>query len=200
MFELDEETEERIDFICQMDLIGRSIADAVEHNIASPMLRRSTLNKEIPVVALRRLLLCPHLRSGNIPALFAELTKEYGPVFEVRLPFAKPMTFISGVQANQWVHRHGRMHLKAGNYFADFEKVYCAWGIAFPGRRRSFPASQGYGTGVFARQAGRSVGRCAWGIAFPGRRRSFPASQGYGTGVFARQAGRSVGPGVPTCP
>ena len=77
MFELDEETEERIDFICQMDLIGRSIADAVEHNIASPMLRRSTLNKEIPVVALRRLLLCPHLRSGNIPALFAELTKEY---------------------------------------------------------------------------------------------------------------------------
>ncbi len=129
MFELDEETEERIDFICQMDLIGRSIADAVEHNIASPMLRRSTLNKKIPVVALRRLLLSPHLRSGNIPALFAELTKEYGPVFEVRLPFAKPMTFISGVQANQWVHRHGRMHLKAGNYFADFEKVYGAHGV-----------------------------------------------------------------------
>ena len=77
MFELDEETEERIDFICKMDLIGRSIADAVEHNISSPMLRRSTLNKKIPVVALRRLLLSPHLRSGNIPALFAELTKEY---------------------------------------------------------------------------------------------------------------------------
>ena len=73
------------------------------------------------------MLLSPHLRSGNIPALFAELTKEYGPVFEVRLPFAKPMTFISGVQANQWVHRHGRMHLKAGNYFADF--VYGAHGV-----------------------------------------------------------------------
>ena len=50
-------------------------------------------------------------------------------MFRVRLPFAKPMTFISGVEANQWVHRHGRMHLKAGNYFADFEKVYGAHGV-----------------------------------------------------------------------
>ena len=129
MFELDEETEERIALICQMDLIGRSIGAAVAQNIATPMLRRSTLNKKIPVVALRRLLLSPHLRSGNIPAIFAELTKEYGPVFEVRPPFAKPMTFLAGPEANHWVHRHGRMHLKAGGYFADFERVYGAHGV-----------------------------------------------------------------------
>ena len=129
MFELDEETEERIDFICRMDLIGRSIAAAVEHNIASPMLRRSTLVKKIPVVALRRALPSRHLRSGNVPALFAELTKEYGPVFQIRPPFARPMTFLSGPEANHWVHRHGRLHLKAGNYFADFEKVYGAHGV-----------------------------------------------------------------------
>ena len=129
MFELDEETEERIACICQMDLIGRSIAAAVAQNIATPMLRRSALNKKIPVVALRRLLLSPHLRSGNIPALFAEQTKEYGPVFEIRPPFAKPMTFLAGPETNHWVHRHGRMHLKAGGYFADFEKVYGAHGV-----------------------------------------------------------------------
>ena len=129
MFELDEETEERIALICQMDLIGRSIGAAVAHNIATPMLRRSTLNKKIPVVALRRLLLSPHLRSGNIPAIFAELTKEYGPVFEIRPPFAKPMTFLAGPEANHWVHRHGRMHLMAGGYFADFERVYGAHGV-----------------------------------------------------------------------
>ena len=129
MFELDEETEERIACICQMDLIGRSIAAAVAQNIANPMLRRSALNKKIPVVALRRLLLSPHLRSGNIPALFAELTKEYGPVFEIRPPFAKPMTFLAGPETNHWVHRHGRMHLMAGGYFADFEKVYGAHGV-----------------------------------------------------------------------
>ncbi|MCY4550137.1 MAG: cytochrome P450 [Defluviicoccus sp.] len=129
MFELDEETEERIASICRMDLIGRSIAAAVAQNISTPMLRRSTLNKKIPVVALRRLLLSPHLRSGNIPAVFADLAKEYGPVFEIRPPFAKPMTFLAGPETNHWVHRHGRMHLKAGGYFADFEKVYGAHGV-----------------------------------------------------------------------
>ena len=156
MFELDEETEERIHFICQLDLIGRSIAAAVEHNIASPMLRRSTLVKKIPVVALRRALLSPHLRSGNVPALFADLTKEYGPVFQIRPPFARPMTFLSGPEANHWAHRHGRLHLKAGNYFADFEKVYGAHGvIAVARRRRSFPSSQGHGAGLFTGQAVR---------------------------------------------
>ena len=129
MFEIDEETDERIALICQMDLIGRSIGAAVARNIATPMLRRSTLNKKIPVVALRRLLLSPHLRSGNIPAIFADLTKEYGPVFEIRPPFTKPMTFLAGPEANHWVHRHGRMHLKAGGYFADFERVYGAHGV-----------------------------------------------------------------------
>ncbi|MCY4495765.1 MAG: cytochrome P450 [Rhodospirillaceae bacterium] len=129
MFELDVETQERIEFICKMDLIGRSIAEAVGQSIASPMLRRSMLTKKIPVVALGRLPLNPHLRSGNIPALFADLTKEYGPVFQIRLPFAKPMTFLGGPQTNHWVHRHGRLHLRAGNYFADFEEIYGAHGV-----------------------------------------------------------------------
>ena len=65
MFEVDDETKERFDFICQMDLIGRSIATAVEHNIARPMLRRSRLTKERPFVAPRRLLLSPDIRSGS---------------------------------------------------------------------------------------------------------------------------------------
>ena len=129
MFDIDDETQERIDLICRMDTIGRSIAAAVEHNIASPLLRRSTLNKPIPVVPLRRLVLSPHVRSGNIPALFTDLTVEYGPVFRIRLPFGKPMTFLGGPRANEWVHRHGRMHLKAGGYFADFEKLYGAHGV-----------------------------------------------------------------------
>ena len=129
MFELDAETEERIEFICRMDLIGRSIADAVEHNIASPLLRRSTLNKQIPRVAQRHLLLSPHLRTGNFPALFADLAKEYGPVFELRPPFAKPMLFVAGPRINHWAHRHGRMYLRARDYFADFEKIYGASGV-----------------------------------------------------------------------
>ena len=129
IFELDEEAEERIGNICRMDLIGRSIAEAVKDNIANPLLRRSTLTRQIPKVALHRLLRSPHLRTGNIPALFAETAERYGPVFQVCPPFKEPMTFIAGVEANRWAHRHGRMYLRARDYFADFEKIYGASGV-----------------------------------------------------------------------
>ena len=129
IFDLDEEAEERIKFICRMDLIGRSISAAVEHNIASPLLRRSSLNKQIPTVSLCRLLLNPHLRQGNIPAVFADLAKQYGPVFQIRPPFKEPMICLASPQTNLWVQRHGRLHLRAKDYFADFEKIYGASGV-----------------------------------------------------------------------
>ena len=129
MFDLDDEAEERIKLICKMDQIGRSMAEAVEQNIANPLLRRSPLTRKIPAVSLRRLLLSPHVRSGNIPALFADLARQYGPVFEIRPPFKEPMIFLAGTKTNRWVHRHGRLHLRARDYFADFEKVYGASGV-----------------------------------------------------------------------
>ena len=129
MFDIDDETEERIRCICQMDLIGRSMADAVARNLAGPLLRRSSLTRHIPRVSLRHLLLNRNLHNGNLPAVFADLAKKYGPVFEVRPPLAKPMIFLAGPRTNRWVHRHGRMHLRARDYFADFEKVYGASGV-----------------------------------------------------------------------
>ncbi len=129
MFQLNDEAEERIEFICKMDLIGRSIATAVSHNLAGPVLRRSALSKKIPAVSLSKLLLNPHIRVGNVPVLFADLTQEYGPVFELRPPFAEPMIFLAGLRTNRWAHRHGRMYLRARDYFTDFEKVYGASGV-----------------------------------------------------------------------
>ncbi|WP_419934143.1 GOLPH3/VPS74 family protein [Candidatus Palauibacter sp.] len=117
MFPLDEEAEERIKLICKMDLIDRSIADAVVQNLAGPLLRRAHLAKKIPAVSLRRLLLNPHVRDGNIPALFADLAIKYGPVFQIRPPLAKPMIFLAGTRTNHWVNRHGRMYLRARDYF-----------------------------------------------------------------------------------
>ena len=129
IFQLDETSEERIQLICKMDLIGRSIARAVQDNIASPLRRHSALTKKMPVVPLRKLLLNPHLRSGNVPALFADLAREYGPVFKIRPPFAKPMTFLASPRANHWVNKRGRMHLRSRNYFAPFESTYGASGV-----------------------------------------------------------------------
>ncbi len=129
IFELDEQAEERIQFICKMDLIGRSIASAVEHNIASPLLRHSSLTKKIPSVSLRKLLFNPHLHTGNVPALLGDLANTYGPVFQICPPMIKPMIFLAGPKTNTWVHRRGRMYLRAKDYFSDFEKVYGASGV-----------------------------------------------------------------------
>ena len=129
IFQLEERDEERIHFICNMDLIGRSIADAVAQSLAAPLLQHSALTKKIPTVPLWRLMLNRHARNGNFPALFAELTEEHGPVFEIRPPFMEPMIFVGGLEVNRWVHRSGRRYLRTRDYFADFEKVYGASGV-----------------------------------------------------------------------
>ena len=129
IFQLDDETEMRIKSIGKMDLIGRSIAAAVSHNLAGPLLRHSSLSKQIPVVSLYRLLRNPHFRDGNLPALFASLAAEYGPAFQIDPPFVKPLLFLAGPEMNQWAHRNGRMYLKTRDYFSDFEKLYGASGV-----------------------------------------------------------------------
>ena len=129
IFQIDDELEERIEAICKLDLIGRAIAAAVSQNLAGPLLRRSALTKRIPTVSLRKILFNSHIRGGNIPALFADLAQEYGPVFQIRSPFKEPMIFLAGTETNHWVQRRGRMYLRARDYFVDFEKVYGASGV-----------------------------------------------------------------------
>ena len=129
IFQLDDESEERIELVCQLDLIGRAIAEAVTQNLAGPLLRRSALTNPIPTVPLRKLLFNRHLRSGNLPALFSDLAEKHGPVFQLRPPFQKPMIFLAGPDTNHWAHRQGRMYLRTRDYLQDFEKVYGAVGI-----------------------------------------------------------------------
>jgi len=129
IFEIDEESEARVNQIIKMDLIGRSIADAVHENIARPSFRRTALSTRIPVVPLRKLLRNEHARSGNIPALFAELGQTYGPVFEIRPPFQENMIVLVGPETNHWVHRHGRNYLGARDYMVEFEKLYGGSGL-----------------------------------------------------------------------
>ena len=129
IFQLDDEVEARIEAISKIDLIGRAITNAVTQNLAAPLLRRSGLARKIPVVSLTKLLFNPHVRSGNVPALFADMAREYGPVFELRPPLSEPMIVLAGAETNRWVHRQGRLHLRTRDYFSDFEKVYGASGV-----------------------------------------------------------------------
>jgi cytochrome P450 len=131
MFDLDAESEQRIEQICNIDLIGRTVGKAVQHNIANPRVQRVVGIKKYPKVHWRYLVRNPHLRSGNVPALFSDLAKEYGPVFQIKPPFSQSLIFVAGPEVNQWVHRKGRMYLRSADYFADIEKVYGAHGV-FP--------------------------------------------------------------------
>lgn len=129
IFDLDEETEQRIAEICRMDLIARTIAVAVEENITSSLYVRTALSRQIPRVPMRRLLFDPDLRKGFISLAFANLAKEYGPVFELRPPVGKSMIFLAGPSTNRWAHRKGRMYLKTRPYLAGVEKTFGALGV-----------------------------------------------------------------------
>ncbi|MCY3567345.1 MAG: cytochrome P450 [Chloroflexi bacterium] len=129
VFQLDELSERRIELICKMDLIGRSISQAVAETLVAPLVRRGGLARTIPSVPLHKLLLNRQLRSGNLAAIIAGLAEEYGPVFQIRIPSREPMTCLAGPEVNRWAHRYGRMYLTAGDYLRDFEEVYGAHGI-----------------------------------------------------------------------
>ncbi len=121
---LDKESEQRVEFVCGLDVIGRSITGAVNSNIARPQLR-SVLTKKIPRLALRKLLLNRHLRVGNLPAIFADLAKHYGPVFELRAPLSKKSyIFLAGAEVNNWVQRSGRLFLRSKEYLSPVEEVH----------------------------------------------------------------------------
>ena len=121
---LDKEAEQRIELVCRMDVIGRALAEAVSSTIDRPPLHSLT-TKKIPRLSLRKLLFNPHVRSGNIPALFADLAEQYGPVFELRAPLSKKSyIFLAGPEVNRWVQKHGRVYLRAREYLTSVEEAH----------------------------------------------------------------------------
>ncbi|WP_420622215.1 cytochrome P450 [Candidatus Poriferisodalis sp.] len=130
IFDIDDAAEDRIRLLCQMDLIGQAIANAVEHNLAGPLLRQAAFTKSIPVVPLRRLLFNRNALRGNLPAFFADLTKLLGPVMAIKPPVGKPVMYVlAGATTNRWVHRYGRMYLRSSDYFRHLETAYHAAGL-----------------------------------------------------------------------
>ena len=129
IFEIDEEAEQRIERICQMELIGRTISDAVKETIAVPLLRRPKFTKNIPTVPLFKIASNRHLWNGNIPAMIAEFAKEYGSVFRFNPPFQQPLTFLAGPEINRWFHRNGRLHLTSKKFYQGVENEYGGMGV-----------------------------------------------------------------------
>ena len=129
MFELNEPFPARIEFISRMDLIGRSIGEAVSEALAAPGLQRPSFTREIATASLPRLIFNRHLREGNVPALFADLAERYGPVFRLAPPFQEPMIVMTGLEVNRWAQREGRQFLTSKRYLEGLEDLYGAHGI-----------------------------------------------------------------------
>ena len=126
IFPLDETATARIELVCKLDVVGQSIAKTVSQSMAGPTLRVLS-TKPIPSARIRDVLLSPHVRTGNLPALFADLSRKHGPVFRIRTPFSREgMLVLAGPEANRWMQRSGRSYLRSKDYLEDFEKVYGA--------------------------------------------------------------------------
>lgn len=130
VYSLDDESDERVQLISQMDLIGRAIAAAVTGNVSRTLARSTSLTKAIPTVPLRRVALDEYMRRGNIPAAFASFAKDFGPVFQIKSPLSSdPMIFLVGAHINHWIRRHSRMYLDSGSYLRGLETAYHASGL-----------------------------------------------------------------------
>ena len=129
IFDLDDESEERVERCINLELINRAISSGVEQSIIAPLLQKKPLNRKIPSVSLTRLILNRHVRDGNLPALFASVAEQTGPVFKIRFPFSNPATFIAGAGANRWMHRNARIYMTSGNYFRNLEGICGAQGL-----------------------------------------------------------------------
>ena len=120
-----EASRDRIELLSKLDRTSRSVAAAVTTTTIHRSIAIAT--KPIPNVNLLKVLRKDSFWQGNTPRLLADLYRDYGPVFSIKLPFSKKKVFVlAGNEANIWVNRHGRMNLRSKDYFTNMEKVFGA--------------------------------------------------------------------------
>ena len=121
-----ERAQSRIELVGGMDLIGRSIGDAVRTSYRPPGSIRAVPRRSVPAVGLFGMLSSRAFRSGNLPKFIAEKSKELGPVFEIRAG-GRRMVVLASAELNRWVSRKGRHYLRTRDYLEDFQQE---WGTA----------------------------------------------------------------------
>ena len=115
-----EEAKDRIELYSGMDLIGRSIAQAVRSSYLPPENLRSIRRRQLPSVGLKDAVSSKTLRRGNIPKFFTEQYRRHGPAFRFNAGGASSVV-LAGAEANRWVQRKGRLYLRTQDYLYDFQ-------------------------------------------------------------------------------
>ena len=121
-----ETANDRIELLSGMDLLGRSIAQAVRGSYQPPESLRSIRRRPLPDIRIWDFVRSPTLRSGNIPKFFAEEYERLGPAFRFNA-FGANSIILAGGEVNRWVQRKGRLHLRTQDYLHDFQTE---WGTA----------------------------------------------------------------------
>lgn len=122
-----EESRERIDLLCRMDLVGRAIGAAVRESQGRPVQQPVGRTRPIPVANLLKLIPNRNLRRGNLSRILTDLYREYGPVFRIKKPFSeKGVVVLAGPDTNAWINRNGRTYFRTRDHMADFEQLYGA--------------------------------------------------------------------------
>ena len=131
-----EERLHRIELVAKLDLIGRTVAAAVQDSTAKPKTRGLLRTKPIPRLAFLGILRQRDFLSGNIPKAMYGIYRQFGPV--VRMPFkirGMPTVALMGADVNQWINRHGRFYLRSKDYIQGLERAF--------GASRSLPGMDG---------------------------------------------------------
>ncbi len=117
---------DRLEILTGIDLIGRTIGDAVRSSYRPPGSIRSVQRRPIPTVGLLGMLSSRTLRSGNLPKFMCEKSKELGPIFQINAG-GRRLVVLAGAHLNRWVGRKGRLHLRTRDYLEAFQQE---WGTA----------------------------------------------------------------------
>ena len=122
-----EQTRERIDPICKMDLLGQAIGAAIKESSAGPAQMYVSHSKPIPKASLSWLIGNRHLRRGDFSRLMTDAYRKYGPVFRMARPFSdKGIVVLTGHDTNTWINRNGRYYFRSRDHMSDFEQLFGA--------------------------------------------------------------------------
>ncbi len=121
-----ETAQERIELLSGMDLIGRTIGEALRSSYRPPEALRTRRRKKLPSIGLLDVLRSRAMRQGNLPKFFAQQAEKHGPVFEIKAGGRKYVVLASQ-ELNLWTGKKGRLLLRTRDYLEDFQQE---WGTA----------------------------------------------------------------------
>ena len=127
---LDEEefelAEKRIELLSKMDLIGRSIGQAVQSSYRPPESLHAVRRRSMPTAGWVDMLRSRSFRSGNLPKFFAEQSEALGPVYRLKAG-SNEVVVLASAELNRWTGRKGRLLLRTRDYLEGFQTE---WGTA----------------------------------------------------------------------